>query len=180
MINDKYPLIEQLLPHRPPMLLIDRLVQSDGVITVCEVTIGPHSMFVQAAGVPAFVGIEYMAQTVAAHGGYQSYLEGQPIVVGLLLGTRRLETACQFFELGQILRIEVTHVWGKHELMRFRCSITNAVSDARLQQAELNVFKPKVLQSYLEENGHDDTRPYHRRQPRDRASHRLGPVGPRS
>ncbi len=133
MTDGKYPPIEQLLPHRPPMILIDRLVQTHGSKTVCEVVIGPHSMFLQAAGVPAFVGIEYMAQTVAAHGGYQSHLEGQPIVVGLLLGTRRLETTCQFFELGQILHIEVTHIWGQHELMRFRCAITNAVSDTRLQ-----------------------------------------------
>ncbi len=180
MIDGKYPPIEQLLPHRLPMILIDRLVRTNGVETVCEVTIKPHSMFVQAAGVPAFVGIEYMAQTVAAHGGYQSYLEGHPIAVGLLLGTRRLETHCQFFELGQTLRIDVTHIWGQHELMRFRCAITHAVSDTRLQQAELNVFKPKTLQSYLEEIGHDDTRTHHRRQPGDWAGHRLGPVGPRS
>ncbi len=176
MIDDAYPPIEQLLPHRPPMILIDRLVQTHGATTVCEVTIGPHSMFLQAAGVPAFVGIEYMAQSVAAHGGYQAYLEGRPITVGLLMGTRRLETHCQFFELGQTLRIEVTHIWGKFELMRFRCALTHAVSDTRLQRAELNVFKPKALQSYLEEIGHDDTRTYHRRQPGDRAGHRVGPV----
>jgi predicted hotdog family 3-hydroxylacyl-ACP dehydratase len=180
MIDGQYPPIEQLLPHRPPMILLDRLVQTHGATTLCEVTIGPHSMFLQAAGVPAFVGIEYMAQAVAAHGGYRSYLEGEPIVVGLLLGTRRLDTTCQFFELGQTLHIEVSHIWGKHELMRFRCAITNAVSATRLQQAELNVFKPKALQSYLEENGHDDTRTYHRRQSGDWAGHRLGPVGPRS
>jgi predicted hotdog family 3-hydroxylacyl-ACP dehydratase len=180
MIDGEYPPIEKLLPHRPPMILIDRLVQTHGVKTVCEVTIGPYSMFLKAAGVPAFVGIEYMAQTVAAHGGYQSYLAGQPIVVGLLLGTRRLETSCQFFELGQTLHIEATHIWGKHELMRFRCVITHAASNTRLQQAELNVFKPKALQSYLEENGHDDTRTHHRQQSGDRTGHRLGPVGPRS
>ena len=180
MTDGKYPSIEQLLPHRPPMILIDRLVQADGSTTVCEVTIGPHSMFLQADGVPAFVGIEYMAQTVAAHGGYQSYLEGQPIAVGLLLGTRRLETHCQFFELGQTLRIEATHIWGQHELMRFRCAIIHTASDVPLQQAELNVFKPKALQSYLEENGHDDTRTSHRRQSGHRAGHRLGPGGPGS
>jgi predicted hotdog family 3-hydroxylacyl-ACP dehydratase len=180
MIDSKYPPMEQLLPHRSPMILIDRLVRSNGVVTVCEVTIGLHSMFVQAAGVPAFVGIEYMAQTVAAHGGYQSYLEGQPIVVGLLLGTRRLETNCQFFELGQTLRIEATHIWGQHELMRFRCRITHPASDTRLQRAELNVFKPKALQAYLEEIGHDNTRTHHRWQPGNRAGHRFGPGGPRS
>lgn len=180
MTDGEYPPIEQLLPHRPPMLLINRLVQTQGATTVCEVTIGSHSMFLQAAGVPAFVGIEYMAQTVAAHGGYLSYLAGQPIVVGLLLGTHRLETHCQFFEFGQSFHIAATHIWGKHELMRFRCAITHAASDVSLQRAELNVFKPVALQPYLEENGHDDTRPYHRRQSRDRAGHRLGPIGPRS
>jgi predicted hotdog family 3-hydroxylacyl-ACP dehydratase len=180
MIDGKYPPIEQLLPHRSPMILIDRLVWTNGVETICEVTIGPHSMFIQAVGVPAFVGIEYMAQTVAAHGGYQSFLEGQPMVVGLLLGTRRLETPCQFFELGQTLRIAATHIWGQHELMRFRCAITHTVSNIRLQQAELNVFRPKALQSYLEEIGHDDTCTRHRWQSGDRAGHRLSPGGPRS
>jgi len=178
MTDGKYPSIEQLLPHRPPMILIDRLVQTDGSKTVCEVTISPHSMFAQAAGVPAFVGIEYMAQTVAAHGGYQSYLEGRPIAVGLLLGTRRLQTHCQFFELGHTLRIEATHIWGQHELMRFRCAIIHMASDAQLQQAELNVFKPKALQSYLEENGHDDTRTRDRRQPGHWTGHRPGSSGP--
>jgi predicted hotdog family 3-hydroxylacyl-ACP dehydratase len=180
MIDGKYPPIERLLPHRPPMILVDRLVRTNGVETVCEVTIGPHSMFLQTAGVPAFVGIEYMAQAVAAHGGYQSYLEGQPIVVGLLLGTRRFETHCQFFELGQALRIEVTHTWGHHELMRFRCTISHAVSNTRLQRAELNVFKPKALQSYLEAIGHDNTCTYHWWQPGDRTGYRLGAGRPRS
>ena len=55
----KYPPIEQRVPHGPPMILIDRLVWTNGVATVCEVTIGPHSMFIQAVGVPAFVGIEF-------------------------------------------------------------------------------------------------------------------------
>jgi predicted hotdog family 3-hydroxylacyl-ACP dehydratase len=144
------------------MILIDRLVAVDGQEGACEVTVTPHSMFLEASGVPAFVGIEYMAQSVAAYGGYQAYLAHEPIAVGLLLGTRRLELYCQFFELGQTLRIHVAHVWGKHELMRFRCSITSAAGTL-LQQAELNVFRPKALQAYLEEVGHDDSRAHQRR-----------------
>jgi len=140
------------------MILIDRLVAVRGQEGICEVTVTPQSMFLEASGVPAFVGIEYMAQSVAAYGGYQSYLANEPITVGLLLGTRRLELYCQFFELGQTLRIQVAHVWGKHEVLRFRCSITSAVAGTLLQQAELNVFKPRALQAYLEEVGHDNSR----------------------
>jgi predicted hotdog family 3-hydroxylacyl-ACP dehydratase len=158
-----YPPLEQLLPHQPPMILIDRLVAITGQEGTCEVTVTPHSMFLEASGVPAFVGIEYMAQSVAAYGGYQAYLAHEPIAVGLLVGTRRLALSCQFFELGQTLRIHVAHVWGKHELMRFRCAITSAAAGTLLQQAELNVFRPKALQTYLEEVGHDNSRTYQRR-----------------
>ena len=101
-------------------------------------------------------------QSVAAHGGYQSYQDGDPISVGLLLGTRRLDTYCQRFPVGQTLRIQVIHIWGKHELMRFSCTITDVATDQLLQQAELNVFKPNALQSYLEEAGHDNTSSRHR------------------
>lgn len=157
-----YPPVEQLLPHRAPMILIDRLVEANEQEGTCEVTITPQSMFLEAAGVPAFVGIEYMAQSIAAHGGYQHYLANEPIAVGLLMGTRRLETACQFFELGQTLHIHVSHVWGKRELMRFRCTIASATTGALLQHAELHVFKPKTVQSYLEEVGHDHSRTHQR------------------
>ncbi len=153
-----YPPLEQLLPHQPPMILIDRLLEANEQETVCEVTITPESMFLEAAGVPAFVGLEYMAQSVAAHIGYQHYLAHEPITVGLLMGTRRLETACQCFELGQTLRIHVSHVWGTLELRRFRCTITAAPTGIVLQHAELLIFKPKNVQSYLEEVGHDHAR----------------------
>jgi predicted hotdog family 3-hydroxylacyl-ACP dehydratase len=145
------------------MILLDRLVESKGRESTCEVTIGPHSMFVETAGVPAFVGIEYMAQAVAAHGGYQSYQAGEPIAVGLLLGTRHVKLHGPFFELGQTLRIHVIHTWGERELMRFRCAITPIATGTLLQQAELNVFKPTILRAYLEEAGHDNTRTGHRR-----------------
>ena len=163
MTVEAYPPLEQLLPHRSPMILIDRLVEANGQEGTCEVTITPHSMFLEASGVPAFVGIEYMAQTIAAYGGYQSYLANEPVPVGLLMGTRRLESYCQFFALGQTLRIHVMHVWGKHELMRFRCTITSATTGTLLQHAELNVFKPKALQTYLQEVGHDNSRAHQRR-----------------
>ena len=163
MIQERYPPLEYLLPHRPPMILLDRLVESNGPASACEVTIGPHSMFVEAAGVPAFVGIEYMAQAVAAHGGYQAYQADEPIGLGLLLGTRQLKLYCQYFELGQTLRIQVIHRWGEGELMRFRCTITHVSTGMLLQQAELNVFKPTVLRAYLEEADHDNTRTGHRR-----------------
>ena len=42
-------------------------------------------------------------------------------------------------------------------------TITSAATGTLLQQAELNVFKPKALQAYLQEVGHDNSRAHQRR-----------------
>jgi predicted hotdog family 3-hydroxylacyl-ACP dehydratase len=150
MATVRYPPIEQLLPHRPPMILIDRMIDATDTGSRCDVTIESQTLFLEPGGVPAFVGLEYMAQAVAAYGGYRSYLAGKPIAIGFLLGTPQLKSYCQFFDCGQTLQIQVTHVWGDHELMQFHCTIQDASTGKLLQQAELNVFKPNDLQSYLQ------------------------------
>jgi predicted hotdog family 3-hydroxylacyl-ACP dehydratase len=145
----QYPPLEQLLPHRPPMILIDRMIDATDAGSTCEVTIGPQTLFMEPGGVPAFVGLEYMAQAVAAYGGYKSYLAGEPMAMGFLLGIPQLKTYCQLFDCGQTLQVQVTHVWGDKELMQFHCTIHDALTGKLLQQAELTVFKPRDLQSYL-------------------------------
>ena len=145
----QYPPLEQLLPHRPPMILIDRMIDATDAGSTCEVTIGPQTLFMGPGGVPAFVGLEYMAQAVAAYGGYKSYLAGEPMAIGFLLGIPQLKTYCQLFDCGQTLQVQVTHVWGDNELMQFHYTIHDALTGKLLQQAELTVFKPKDFQSYL-------------------------------
>jgi predicted hotdog family 3-hydroxylacyl-ACP dehydratase len=145
----QYPALEQLLPYRPPMILIDRMIDATETGSMSEVTIRPQTLFIEPEGVPAFVGLEYMAQAVAAYGGYKSYLAGEPMAMGLLVGTPQLKTYCQFFDLGQTLQIQVTHVWGDKALMQFHCTIQDALTGKLLQQAQLHVFKPRDLQSYL-------------------------------
>jgi predicted hotdog family 3-hydroxylacyl-ACP dehydratase len=145
----RYPPIEQLVPHKPPMILIDRMIEATDMASTCEVTITPQTLFIESAGVPAFVGLEYMAQAVAAYGGYKAYLAGEPIGPGFLLSTPQLKTYCQFFHCGQTLQIQVTHIWGNHELMQFQCTIHDTLTGNLLQQAELTVFKPQELSAYL-------------------------------
>jgi len=149
----RYPPIDQLLPHRAPMILIDRMIDATDAGSVCEVTIGPQTLFIEPGGVPAFVGLEYMAQAVAAYGGYKSYLAGEPMAIGFLLGTPQLKTYCQFFDCGQTVQIQVTYVWGHNELRQFHCTIQDALTGKLLQQAELNVFKPQDLQSSVHRTG---------------------------
>ena len=61
---------EELLPHAPPMVLLDRVLEWDDESILAELTIGPSTPFLDVGrGVPAHVGLEWMAQTCGLFAG---------------------------------------------------------------------------------------------------------------
>ena len=60
--------LDELIPHRPPMVLLDAVesFDPDALSLTARVTITPESLFCEPEGVPNWVAIEYMAQTAAA------------------------------------------------------------------------------------------------------------------
>jgi predicted hotdog family 3-hydroxylacyl-ACP dehydratase len=87
----KFPVeAEQLIPHRSPMRLIDRLLSYDGLQGVVESTILPDSICLQDDGSivqPAIV--EMIAQSFAAVKGYANYLEEKTVGRGFLVGVKQ-------------------------------------------------------------------------------------------
>ncbi len=58
-----FPAIEELIPHRPPMVLVDRVVRVEGVETETAFSVTPNCLFV-AHGVLSEMGmLENLAQT---------------------------------------------------------------------------------------------------------------------
>lgn len=115
--------IGELLPHGPGMTLLDQLVDYEPQRSTATVTITKRSRFCRATGVPAWVGIEYMAQTIAAHGGFEARLRGEPRKIGYLLGTRSYRSEVAEFALGATLTIAVEPDVIDTKLAVFRCSI---------------------------------------------------------
>jgi predicted hotdog family 3-hydroxylacyl-ACP dehydratase len=144
-----FPPLEQLLPHRQPMILLTRMVEATATTAACEVDIGPDTQFCDGGIVATYVGIEYMAQAVAAFSGFHRHHSGQPIEVGFLISVPKFKSYNQSFRLGQTLRVEVAHTWGESQLARFKCAIKDAKNGELLQQAELSVFKPESLDTML-------------------------------
>ena len=113
--------IEALVPHAAPMILIDSVAAQGPTLTRSVVRIGEDSMFYEAPhGVPAYLGIEYIAQTVAAHAGLHAWRQGEPVRVGFLLGTREYKCAETWFRLGSRLTINVTPVLEMADISKFR------------------------------------------------------------
>jgi predicted hotdog family 3-hydroxylacyl-ACP dehydratase len=131
--------IGELLPHGPEMTLIDRLVEYSPRRSVATVTLRGDSRFVAHGGVPSWAGIEYMAQTIAAHAGYEARLRGQPPAIGFLLGTRSYRSEVGAFPLGATLTISVEPVVTDAKVGAFQCSIA---TDRVLATAIVNTYQP--------------------------------------
>lgn len=117
-----YPALRSILPHRPPMILIDELVHCDAREVVCAVTVRDGAPFVVDGRVPALVSIEYFAQTVAAYYGYLSR-DAHDFTMGMLLGTRELELLTDYFQVGDQLTVTGHELWNGGQLAQFRCEL---------------------------------------------------------
>ncbi len=136
------------LPHRGPARWIDRLIEVDAEHAVVESDVPAQGRQVQGGAMPAWAGIELMAQTVAAWAGERAQRAGRPVRVGFLLGTRRYETHCDGFASGSTLRIAAhCDFVSDAGLGMFTCSIH--CGEALLAQAQVSVFEPADATPYL-------------------------------
>lgn len=138
------PPVAELLPHDGTMVFLSRLIAHGEDQTLCLVEIDAQAHFRGPDGaVPAWVGLEYMAQCIGAHAGMVGRARGAPPQLGMLLGSRRVRFHTQRFAPGQTLRVCARHVWGSAPgLVSFECRLEDAGSGARLAEGRLNCFVP--------------------------------------
>lgn len=156
------PGIRQLVPHAGPMVLLDRVTEVDDNAIRATVTICADSMFYSAGagGVGSWVGVEYMAQAIAAHAGFLASQAGRPVRVGFLLGARKYSTSTPVFAAGSTLHVRAALVLrGENGLSAFDCSIAGSPeADApALASATLTVFQPEDVDNFLQENQNGTT-----------------------
>lgn len=125
-----YPLLTELLPHRPPMLLIGSIRSHDPSQTVCVARFSPGDVDLLGDGsvLPATLALELVAQTMAVHDGLRRRDEHRPATSsGLLLGSRRFELLARTLPVGEDL--SVTAVGEDHAggggLVRFTGRVEN-------------------------------------------------------
>ena len=150
---EQLPEIRSLVPHSGAMVLLDRLVSVDSESLCAEVNINRDTVFFDGVGVGTWVGIEYMAQAIAAHAGYLSSLRGDPVKVGFLLGARRYECSQAIFPLGSVLKISVQRILqAENGLGAFECSIEDnqSTNGTAAAVATITVFQPENVDDFLQ------------------------------
>jgi len=140
--------IEQLVPHARPMCLLNRAVEGDEGSFVVEARIDDQNLFCGPSGVGGWVGVEYMAQAIAAWAGWRARLGGERPRIGFLLGTRRYTCARTSFRVGEVLRVIVHRTFqSDNGVGQFDCRIE--IDRAEVAAAALNVFEPQDAAAVL-------------------------------
>jgi predicted hotdog family 3-hydroxylacyl-ACP dehydratase len=144
--------IESLVPHAKPMLLLDSLVDFGDDFVICTAIVRQDGLFNVGDMVPALVGLEYMAQTVAAFSGLKALQHNDAPKIGFLLGTRKFTSNVEAFQCGAVLKASVHQaLQGSDGIAAFECTLEGV---GVRQTATLAVYEPKDPEKFLSREEH--------------------------
>lgn len=83
--------VAELLPQRPPFVMVDSLTAYNPEVTVTELTVRADNLFVSDGFLSASGLIENIAQTCAARMGYINRMNRQTVKLGFIGAIRNLE-----------------------------------------------------------------------------------------
>lgn len=133
-----YPAIEDLLPHAPPIRMLESLVDWAPGYARCAMQVRPETPFVQNDALSTLVTLEIMAQAVAACLGYQAYSTGEGVRVGMVIASRSFELLEDTLQLGDALDIEVQRVRGNEDMSHFDGTVR--VGEREVARAQMTLY----------------------------------------
>lgn len=134
--------IEELLIHRSPMLLLEKVTSYNDSQVVARVVITESSLFLTPRGVPGHLAIEYMAQACGAYVGAMALDSGAPVKIGLLIGTRLCRIRRPWFRVGDHLLVTSSIVLHDEHLAAFDCKVE--IEGELVADAQIKVFQPET------------------------------------
>jgi predicted hotdog family 3-hydroxylacyl-ACP dehydratase len=147
-----FPPITELLPHRGSAVLLERVVAHDDEATVCTVDPRASTLYRGDDGaVPTWVGLEYMAQAVAAHGGLLDRRAGRPPRPGFFLGSRRLAFAADRFDPDLRLEVTAKPVRASRRMMAFDCAVRREGEAEPVVSGVLTVYLLDSFEALVED-----------------------------
>lgn len=149
------PAIAALVPHRPPMLLVDELVSHEGRTIVCRATIREDHLFLEDGAVPALVAVELFAQSAAALVGLLAPPGGPSMNSGALLGSREVRLHTDVLNVGDVVDIQCTEVFTIGPAAQIDCALYR--NGAKIAEGSINVMAgdPKGAAAARAERGRE-------------------------
>ena len=139
--------VASLLPHSGHMVLIDCVKEFGDDYTVCRAPVGDKHILLQDGVLPSMAYMELMAQGIGAFAGIEALKAGEPVRLGFLLGTRKLDLFADSVPVGTELEIRAPCVhsgFGRHGRIRLRVAL-----DGCAGRCEASVAAGRLLAKLL-------------------------------
>lgn len=151
MNNPCFP-VAQVVPHQGAMLLLEQILHWDDEQLCALVIIRPSMPMADERGLPAWVGLELMAQATAALAGCRAQQSQQPVQMGFLVGTRRYHASCSYFPHGARLEIQVRQTLrSDNGLCVFDCALAGTGEHIAITaEASINIFQPDNPEQFIQ------------------------------
>ncbi len=142
--------VEDYIRHRPPMRLVEEVVEGgeDGVSTTLVIRRDSTFFSEQLKGVPGWVGLEYMAQTAAVWVGMDDLRHQRPVELGFLVSARQYQVKQPVFPLDSHLRVTVRRQFGEDGIVVFNGEIRSDNGE-ELASAHFTAYRPDDVNAYL-------------------------------
>ena len=128
------PILE-LLPQRPPFVMVDHLVDYSETQTTCELTIRPDNVFCENGELAAAGLIEHIAQTCAARlGYYNKYV---------------LKTGVRLGFIGEVKDLDIVRLPREEETVETTIVVVQEIFDVTLVNAEVRVGEEVIATTRL-------------------------------
>lgn len=135
------PEVAELVPHEPPMRMVERIAEVSEESIVCEATVRDSSPFVRAGSMRAAAALEYMAQAAAVWTGWMARRHGEPPKPGYLVRVREMHLETDAFAAGDELVVQVALTAGDVNLGRFEGVVRARGSNEPLVRATFSVYR---------------------------------------
>lgn len=145
--------VDALLPHRRTLKLVDTLLDYGSDHLQVSLTVRDVAPFGDdEGGVPAYLGLEYLAQAISVFSGLELHAQGEAPKIGLLIGTRQYRAAVPRFVHSEVLEVSVRRVMGGDgEVWVFEGQITGRGGQL-LAEAQVKAYRPQDIQEFLREH----------------------------
>ncbi|MCK0746069.1 hypothetical protein [Chromohalobacter nigrandesensis] len=134
--------VRPFVPHDGAMCLLDTLLDYDAEGATVEITPQADDLFVEDGAIPAWVGLEWMAQGVAAWAGVWAHIDGAPPPPGFLIASRRYQAHVDNFTLGAPVHVRVTREFVADNGVRAFTGTLSTAAGQCLAEGRLSIFQP--------------------------------------
>jgi predicted hotdog family 3-hydroxylacyl-ACP dehydratase len=140
--------VEDLVPHRGAMSLLDTIDGYGEDWLRAGITVRPNSIFAEVDGMPGWVGIEYMAQAASAFGGIEQVQRGEQPSIGLLIGARYYRCMLDPIPFGtQIQVLAKIAMRDTEDFAAYDCTLST--QGQVLAECMLKAYRPRDIRDFL-------------------------------